>query len=152
MIILLIIALKNVRRIRAVPRKQRQKIRTMTKKDFQLLRCLFVQDIVYIICNLFLTIYYAYAATRIDQTQTYLELIISDFLKNLFTLLEFIPFCASFFIFIVVSKAFRSELKRMIYKMIGKKLISIRNKENRQGIVRRDSVELNVVNTVVLPA
>jgi hypothetical protein len=69
-------------------------------------------------------------------------------LQNIFTLLEFIPFCASFFIFIVVSKAFRSELKRMI----GKKLISIRNKENRQGIVRRDSVELNVVNTVVLPA
>jgi len=149
MIILLKLAFKNVRRILAFPREQRKQIRSMTKKDLQLLRCLFVQDIVYIVCNIFLNVYYVYAVARMDQNQTSLELTIGDFLHKILNFLQFIPFCGSFFIFMAVSKVFRNELKRMMYKMIGKNLTPIREEENRQEHVRRDSVKLNVVNTVV---
>ncbi len=149
MIILLKLAFKNVRRILAFPREQRKQIRSMTKKDFQLLHCLFVQDIVYIVCNIFLNVYYVYAVARMDQNQTSLEATISDFLHKILNFLQFIPFCGSFFIFMVVSKVFRNELKRMMYKMIGKNLTPIHEEENRQEHVRRDSVKLNVVNTAV---
>jgi hypothetical protein len=125
----------------------------MTKKDFQLLRCLFVQDIVYIIFNIFLNVYYVYAVTTMNETQTILVQFISEILEEFLTFLQFIPFCVSFFVFILVSKAFRSELKRMIYKMIGKNLAPIREEENIQENAERDSVKLNVaVSTIVLPA
>ena len=48
MIILTILALKNVGHIKSIPRRRQNQLRSMTKKDFQLLRCLFTQDIVYI--------------------------------------------------------------------------------------------------------
>ncbi len=149
MIILLKLAFKNVRRIRAFPREQRKQIRSMTKKDFQFLRCLFVQDILYIICNIFLNVYDVYAVGRVDKNPTSLELAISDFLHKLLNFLQLIPFCGNFFIFIVVSKVFRNELKRMMYKMIGKSSTLIREEENRQKHVEKDSVKLNVVNPVV---
>ena len=148
MIILLVFAFKNVHRIQAIPRQQRHQIRSMTKKDFQLLRCLFAHDILYIICNFFLNVYYAYAAARITQVQTPLEEAISSFFRNFLTFLQQISFCVSFFIFILVSKAFRNELKRMIYKMVGKNLNHVREEENHE----RDNVELNVVHAIVLSA
>jgi hypothetical protein len=146
MIILSIFAFKNVRGIRVIPRQRQTQIRSMTKKDFQLLRCLFVHDIVYIICNFFLNLYYVYAAARVRQVQTTLEEAIGDFFGDFLTFLQQIAYCVSFFIFIIVSKAFRNELKRMMYKMVGKNLNHVREEENN----KRANVELNVVHSVVL--
>jgi len=146
MIILLIFAFKNVHRIQTIPRQQRHPIRSMTKKDFQLLRCLFVHDVVYIICNFFLNVYYVYSAARVRQVQTTLEEAIGDFFGDFLTFFQQISYCVSFFIFIIVSKAFRNELKRRMYKMVGKNLNHVREEENN----KRDNVELNVVNSVVL--
>jgi hypothetical protein len=151
MTVLLILAFRNARRIRAIPREQRKQMRSMTKKDFQLLRCLFFQDIVYIVCNIFLNVYYVYSVARIDQNPSNLELIICDFVKKLLSFLQLIPYCDNFFIFIIVSKVFRNELKRMLYKMFGKNLSPIREDENRHEHVEKDSMKLNVVNTVALP-
>jgi len=154
MVILLIFAFKNVQRIRSIPRQQRQQIRSMTKKDFQLLRCLFVQDILYIISNIFLNIYYVYAVTTMNETKTILEQVISGFLEESLIFLQLIPCCGSFLVFIIVSKAFRSELKRMVYKIFGKNLTPIREEENNQENAERDNVKLNivVVSTIVSPA
>jgi len=80
--------------------------------------------------------------------RTISEQAIVKFLSNFFTFLYAIPFSTNFFVFMIVSKAFRHELKRTIYKIIGKKLITIREEEN----VGRDNVGMNIVNTIVLPA
>jgi hypothetical protein len=146
MITLSVFAFKNVRHIRIVPRQQRNQIRSMTKKDFQLLRCLFAQDIVYIIFSLWLIIYYVYSTATKDKIQTALEQAINNFLNTFFTFLYNISYCTSFFIFISISRAFRQQLKRMIYKIFGKDLVALREEENRQ-----ENVELNVVviSTVV---
>jgi hypothetical protein len=153
MIILLVITFKNVHRIRAVPHQQRHQVRTMTKKDFQLLRCLFIQDVVYIPCNIFLNVYYAYVVATMNQTQTSLEEAISNFFKGFLYFLQFIPFCASFFIFVIVSKAFRHELKRLVYKTVGKDLIPLREEDNQQPNIATDNIGLNVVaNNIVLTA
>ncbi len=147
MIILSIFAFKNVRFIRTVPRQQRNQIRSMTKKDFQLLRCLFAEDIIYITFTLWLCMYYVYSTATKDQIRTATGQAIDNFLENLFTFVYDISFCLSFFIFISVSRAFRRQLKRMIYKIFGKDLVAPREEENRQ-----ENVELNVVvvSTIVL--
>ncbi len=146
MIILAMFAFKNVRHIRTIPRQQqRGQIRIMTKKDFQLLRCLFVQDIIYIIFSMGSSIYTVYQATTIGRSQTQLELTISQFVNNITNFLHDIPYCASFFIFVFVSKAFRNEVKRMIYKIVGKDPMIGREEENRQETVDRDNIQLNVV-------
>ena len=116
MIILCILAFKNVRRIRAVPRQKRQEIRTMTKKDFQLLRCLFVQDIVFSIGG---GIYSVFQAAAVISTQTARQQALNVFFSSFTIFLHHIPYCANFFIFISVSKTFRNALRRMIYKMFG---------------------------------
>jgi hypothetical protein len=147
MIILSMFAFKNVRHIRIVSQQQRNQIRTMKKKDFQLLRCLFAHDIVFIICSLWLYAYYVYSAVTKDQIQTPIEEVINSFLNYLFLFIYNISYCVSFFIFICVSRAFRQELKRMIYKMFGKDLMRLPEEENKQ-----ENVELNavVVSTIVL--
>jgi hypothetical protein len=132
MIILSIFTFKNVRRIRAVPRQQRQQIRTMTKKDFQLLRCLFVHDIVLIIFSIGSAFFTVYQTATANQIRTPLEHAVLTFITNFGTFLRLIPYSASFYIFVVVSKAFRNELKRMIYKICGKDLVPIREEENKQ--------------------
>ncbi len=142
-IVLCMFAFKNVRRIRAIPRQQRQQIRTMTKKDFQLLRCLFIQDFVYIIFSIGLTVFDVYQAATIHQIRTSLEQAIVDFFYKLFILLNYVPYCASFYILVVASKAFRNELKRMICKLCGKDSITIREEENKQENV------VTIVNDVV---
>jgi hypothetical protein len=143
MIILSILSFKNVHHIQAIPRQQRKQIRSMNKKDFQLLRCLFVQGIVFISFSLLINFFYVYQAATRDQEQTLLEQAIGNFLNNVFTILYDIPYCVNFFIFMIVSKAFRHEMKRTAYKMCGKDLIVPRECEN---------IELNiaVVNSIVL--
>jgi hypothetical protein len=144
MIILLILAFKNVRRIRAVPRQQqRNQIRSMTRKDFQLLRCLYVHDIVYIICSLFLNMYYVYGTATTDQVRTPLGEAIYLFIFNLLSFLHHIPYCASFLIFLGASKSFRCEMKRMMHKIVCKEV-----ELNRE----KDDANLNVVvSTIVVP-
>ncbi len=48
-------------------------------------------------------------------------------------------FLPIFFVFVIVSKTFQHELKRIIYKIIGRELNPIRQEEN-------------AVNTILLPA
>jgi len=152
LIILSIMAFKNVRQIRSLPRQQRRQIRSMTKKDFQLLRCLFVQDIICIIFITFPSLYDVYTAVTENNTRSPLEQAIVNFITNFSTFIHHIPYCASFFIFISVSKAFRQEIKRMAYKMCGKNLMTVQEEEHRQQNDARDAIELNVVvDTIVLP-
>ncbi len=152
LIILSILAFKNVRRIRAVPRQQRKELRTMNKKDFQLLRCLYIHNIVYIICSIVLAVGVVYSTIIKYQTQMSMEQAVSNFLNSFGTFLHYIPYCGSFFIFVSVSKAFRQELKRFAYKICGKDLTTVREEENNQHELVRDNVEINViVSTIVLP-
>jgi hypothetical protein len=152
MIILSIFAFKNVRGIRVIPRQRQTQIRSMTKKDFQLLRCLFVQDIVYISLSFVPSIYSVYSTATMNQRRTPLEQAINDFIENFLYFIFYTFHCVSCFIFLTVSKAFRRELKRKIYKMCGKDLISIREEDNGPTNVRSNNVELNFVSTIVLPA
>ncbi|CAF1293648.1 unnamed protein product [Adineta steineri] len=147
LIILSILTFKNVRDIRTVSRQQRHQFRTMNKKDFQLLRCLYIHNIVFIIFNIFPSAYYVYLAATKSQTRTLYQQAIDNFLNGFSIFLHHIPYCTSFFIFLCVSKAFRQEIKRLIYKMCGKQLRLQREDENRQGNNR----ELNVVSIVELP-
>jgi len=148
-----ILAFKNVRRIRAIPRQQRHQFRTMNKKDFQLLRCLYIHNIVYIICIILLVVSVGYSVTLNLKTSTVVEQAMSNFLSGLGTLLHYIPYCTSFFIFVCISKAFRQELKRFGYKICGKDLRTVREEENHQQELARDNIELKnvVVSTIVLP-
>lgn len=57
---------------------------------------------------------------------------IDDFLNSFGTLIHHIPYCASFFIFIIVSKAFRQEVKRIVYNIFGKKMTPMQEENNRQ--------------------
>ncbi|UJR17009.1 hypothetical protein I4U23_003907 [Adineta vaga] len=133
LIILSILSGENVRLIRAIPRQQRQQIRAMNKKDFQLVRCLFAHDIVYIGGNIFINLYYIYIVIRFDREMSPLESVISSFFNNFFTMLQQLSFCTTFFIFISLSKAFRNELRRIIYKMVKKNLVPIQDEENNNN-------------------
>jgi hypothetical protein len=147
MIILCLFAFKNVRRIRAIPRQKRQEIRTMTKKDFQLLRCLFIHDIIYIIFTIGHSIYIVYEGATIHQERPLLQQEIVDFINHFNEFLHHIPYCVSFYIYVIVSKAFRNALKRMIYQICRKDLTTIQEEEH----VERDNRELHavVVNPIV---
>jgi len=148
MIILCLFAFKNVRRIRIIPRQQRILVRSMKKKDFQLLRCLFAQNIIYILVQICPNMFNVYRMATKSQIRTPLEQTVNAFLNNLFVFITYISYWSNFFIFIIISKAFRHEVKRMIYKSIGKELNPIREEEN-DG---RNHVEINVVSTIVLPS
>ncbi|CAF2713325.1 unnamed protein product [Rotaria sp. Silwood2] len=154
MIILSIFAYKNIRHIRCIPRNQRKQVRSMTKKDFQLLRCLFVQDIVYISVSLVPALYSVYATSTRDQIRTPFEETIIYFLQNLFTFIYFTFYASSFFIFVTVSKAFRHELKRFIFKILGKDLAALREEDNKPENMEQNNTNLNipVVSTIVIPA
>jgi hypothetical protein len=153
MIILCMFAFKNVRHIRAIPREKRNQIRPMTKKDFQLLRCLFAQDVIYIIFGTMITGFYVYDAITRDHVQTTLEQTIRTFLNSCFTFLYDISYSMSFFVFVIVSKSFRHELKRLIYKIIGKNLNPMREEEqNIHENIVRNNIEVNIVSTIELRA
>ncbi|CAF1090015.1 unnamed protein product [Adineta steineri] len=143
MIILSAIAFKNVRRIRAIPRQERRQIRTMNKKDFQLLRCLYIQNIIYITCNIVLSVGIVYATAIRYETATPLQQALNNFLNNFGSVLHDIPYCTNFITFICVSKAFRLEVKRLIFKMVRKDLTTIREEENNQQEAVKDNIELN---------
>jgi hypothetical protein len=150
MIILCIFAFKNVRRIRTAPHDKRHEIRSMTKKDFQLLRCLFVQDILFIMFGMLIIIFYIYSAITKNQVRMPLEQSIFNFFYKFLTCLYNIPYCTNFFVFVIVSKSFRHELNREIYKIIGKDLAPMREEENRQEVMAKNNIEINVVSTIVL--
>ncbi|CAF1197513.1 unnamed protein product [Adineta steineri] len=148
MIVLCVFAFKNVQRIRSIPREKRNQIRSMTKKDFQLLRCLFVQDIIFIIFTTLISTFYVFDALTKYQNGTILEQAIRNFLYYFMTFIYSTSYSVNIFVFMIVSKAFRHELKRTIYKIISKDLIPIREEENHE----RDNVEINVVSIIELPA
>jgi hypothetical protein len=125
-IILSILAFKNVRQIQSIPRQQRSTIHTMRKKDFQLLRCLFAKDIVYIFCNILLCMYSIYKIIIDYQKRTIWEQAIDTFIFNVGSFIYQIPSCVNFFIYVIVSKAFRQGLKRLIWKIFRNDLTSIR--------------------------
>ena len=146
MFVLCMFAFKNVRRIRAIPRDKRtQQLRSMTKKDFQLLRCLFVQDIVYIFFSMIFILFYIYQTVAANERQTAWELALLNFLSKLIAAFYYMYFCSSFFIFVTVSKAFRHELKRVFYKIIGIEFHPMREEE-----ARPDNSELNRIPTIQL--
>jgi hypothetical protein len=146
MIILSVFSFKNVRRIRATPRQQRKQVRSMTKKDLQLLRCLFVQTIVYIFVSIIPSCYSVYELITKHQLRTPLQTAIINFLDKFFTFIYFIFYCSSFFIFVCLSKAFRQELKRSIWKILGKNVAVFREEENKPEIAvpTTNAVELIV--------
>lgn len=144
MIILCLFTFQNVRHIRAVPRQQRHQVRTMTRKDFQLLRCLFVHDIIFILFTIGFSVYTVYKVATIHHTRQPLEQAIVDFIEHFNECLHHVPYCINFYIYIVISKAFRHALKRMIYKKFGKE-IPVIHEEEQPG---KDHVELNVVVVV----
>jgi hypothetical protein len=139
MIGLSIAAFKQVRHIRVVPHQQRNQVRTMTKKDFQLLRCLFTQDVVFIAFSLWINIYYVYAAVTKDQIRTAKERAIVNFVNNLCVCLYNIPFYVSFLIFVIVSRAFRQELKRIFYKICRENIVVPRKEENKPDVIAINS-------------
>jgi hypothetical protein len=127
LIILSIMALKNVRQIRSLSRRQQRKqSHAMHRKDFQLLRCLYAHDIVYVIFNIFVAVYYVYAAETKNQFRTLVHQSLENFFRDFGTFIHHIPYCSSFFIFISLSKAFRDEMKR---------LIGIKENRNRNIVV-----------------
>ncbi|CAF0779709.1 unnamed protein product [Adineta steineri] len=144
MIILCSLSFKNVRHIRIVPRQQRNQVRSMTKKDFQLLRCLFALVIVTIIFRIGINIFYAYSAITREQIRTQLHQDIDTFLNNFLSLFFNLSYSVSFIVFVVISKAFRCELKQMVYKMFGRDQIPMREEEN-------GTVNTIVVSNVIVP-
>jgi hypothetical protein len=150
LIILSIVAFKNVRQIRIVPRQQRNQIRTMNKKDFQLLRCLYAHDIVFIVFVTFPSVYGVYLAATEDMIYSPLNQAIIGFIRDFCTFIHHVPFCVSFLIFINVSKAFRQEIKRMVWRICGKNLTPVQEEENKQQNNPREIAQLNVVGTIQL--
>ena len=139
------LSFKNVRHIRSIPRQQRREVRSMTKKDFQLLRCLFAQNIAYIVLSSFLNIYSVYRVITREENRTAYQTAVVEFLYNLFMVTYFTFYCSSFFIFVCVSKAFRQEIKLLIYKVVGKDLTAARNEEEQpQQNVNKNDIELVV--------
>lgn len=130
MIFLLIVTFRNVHRIRAIPRQQRQQIRSMTKKDLQLLRCLFVQDVIYVIFSIPINIFYVVQALPRDRPPTPMEQAIGYFFNLFSTFLHHIPYCVGFFVFITLSRGFRNEFKRLIWSICGKPVAPLREEEN----------------------
>ncbi|CAF1096611.1 unnamed protein product [Adineta steineri] len=153
LIILSTIAFKNVRRIRAIPRQERRQLRSMNKKDFQLLRCLYIQNIIYVVCSLLVGAAVCYSTTLNIETLTLMERTINTFLNSFGSVLHYIPYCTNFITFICVSKAFRLEVKRLIFKMVRKDLTTIREEENNQQEAVKDNIEQNhAISTINIKA
>ncbi|CAF1470892.1 unnamed protein product [Adineta steineri] len=131
LLILSIFSFKNVHHIQLIPRQQQKELRTMTKRDFQLLRCLFAEGIVFMIFALLINGYYFYAAITREQIRTPLQTAVEIFIGNVFSFLYNIPYCANFFVFISLSKAFRHDFKRLVYKICGKNIMAMREENNQ---------------------
>ena len=59
---------------------------------------------------------------------------IYSFLSNIFNFLLLIPYISCFGVLLLFSKAFRHELKRICYKIVGKYLMPLREEENNPHI------------------
>jgi len=130
-LVLCICSFKNVRHIRFVPRSQRHQLRTMTKKDFQLLRCLFAYDLVFITCCVPLILVTVYQVILKGYAQVELLQIIENFAFKTSMFIAHVPFWIGFYICLAISKAFRTELKRMLYRISNQPLVSTRDDENK---------------------
>ncbi|CAF3898477.1 unnamed protein product [Adineta steineri] len=145
MIILCMLTFKNVRFMRTVPHEKRHHIRSMTNRDFQLLRCLFVQDILFIIFGMLIIAYYIYSLITKDQIQTPFKQALHNFFYKFLSFLYSIPYCMNVFVFIIVSKSFRHELKRSICKIIGKDLTAMHGEDNKRGSIGKNNIICNHV-------
>ena len=153
MVILSTLAFKNVRMIRIVPRQRQRELRSMNKKDFQLLRCLFAQNIIYILFSIPIVFSVVYSRILRYRTLTQLDVAIVTFLNNIGTFFHSIPYCSSIVIFLVISRAFRQELKRWYHKILLKDWILPNEEENRiAGTQTNENCELrNVgINYIVI--
>ncbi|CAF1170592.1 unnamed protein product [Adineta ricciae] len=139
MIILCSVSFKNVRHIRLVSRQRRNQERTMTKKDFQLLHCLFAHGVTYVIFRIGINISYGYDAITRGQARTATQQAIETFVNNFLVLLFNSWYCISIFIYVGISKAFRYELKKMLYKTCGIEVLPLREEENRQEKIGADA-------------
>ena len=152
MIILSALSFKNVHRIRSIPRRQRPTTRMMRKKDFQLLRCLYVKDVLYIICTSLFSLYSMYRILAKSQLQTAWQQQIDLFVFDFGTLINHLPSCLSFYIYILVSKAFRQACRRLVWKIIGKNFNDVREtrdeEQNEKG-TRRERQESVAVSTIM---
>ncbi|UJR17032.1 hypothetical protein I4U23_003930 [Adineta vaga] len=140
MIFLSVFSYKNVRQIKLVPRQQRQNIRTMHRKDFQLLRCLFTKNIVHIICNSLIVIYAIYTALSQYQIRTTWEQARNTFIFNLGIFVHLIPYCVDLYIYSIFSKAFRLQLKCIVWKLF-RQNIDLNREENKPTEIRNGSAE-----------
>ena len=139
MMILCAFAFKNVRKIIIVRRSQSQQIRTMTKKDFQLLRCLFAHNIIYIIFSLGMSIYPVYQMISFAKIKSPIEQLISDFFLTVVYTLHHIPYCVNFYIYFIISRAFRNEVKRKVSRLF------------RQQVVPINEEDMNNNNNITIP-
>ena len=130
MILLTVLSYKKVHRFRSVSRQQRQTVRTMRKKDFQLLRCLFAKDVIYIIFTTYICTYFLYKLHPQSRPQTAWQSELDRFIFNLGCFLCYIPSSVNFFIFAIISKAFRQSCKLLFWKMIGQDLNITRDGES----------------------
>ena len=108
---------RNVRRIRAIRQKKRDRIRSMNKKDFQLLRCLYAHNILYLFSILANIVSLIYGLIYSIDTRTTIQQIIFNFFFDFGAFIHSVFRCSSFFIFISLSKAFRQEIKRLGYRI-----------------------------------
>ena len=145
--ILSVLTLKNVRRNRTVPHQKRQQIRTMHKKDFQLLRCLYAHNISYIICSTLAVISAIYNSVIHYRIPTSFEQALNIFLVGIGTFSYSIPYCISFFIFLLGSKAFRQELKRFFYRLAGNDIQGTRGEEVAENNIPTSNP---IINTIVI--
>ena len=84
-----------------------------------------------------------------------MERAIDSFLNDLGAFLHYTPYCTSFFIFVVMSKAFRLELKRWAHRPCGRELTVVHGAgEEDPHHEHRDTVAVEiptiVVNTIAL--
>ena len=158
MVVLSVIAFKNVRHIRAVPRQERRERRSMTKKDFQLLRCLYAHSLVFVLFSFLIDFSVVYSTAVRYQNRTPMERAIDSFLGDFGGFLHYFPFCTSFMIFVAMSKAFRFELKRWTHRLCGRELATVQEpgeeEINQQQLTTRELTEIPhiVVHSVVLSA
>ena len=120
----------------------------MRKKDFQLLRCLFAKDIIYIVCNTVLCTYFIYKFIPKSQAQVIQEQQITAFIFNMASFIHHIPFCASFYIYVIISRAFRQSCQRLIWKMFGKDIGVIPEEEPNEGGLGQHAIEMATVETI----
>jgi len=120
-------------------RSQSQQIRTMTKKDFQLLRCLFAHNIIYIIFSLGMSIYPVYQMISFAKIKSPIEQLISDFFLTVVYTLHHIPYCANFYIYFIISRAFRNEVKRKVSRLF------------RQQVIPINEEDMNNNNNITIP-